>query len=124
MSDTYAVVTGFIQDFGNPDKAITERDVNGKAVREFTVRAAGSQKNVRITVWPEFKDLELAAGDFIVAEGKFTSNLGQAADGSPREYLNLSASRIFRAPGATGAPREVIGSSSAGTSKADDKVPF
>jgi len=122
LADTYAVVSGFVQDFGNPDTAVTERDANGKAVREVTVRAVGTQKNVRITIWPEFKDTELAAGDFIVAEGKFTSNLGQAKDGSPREYLNLSASRLFRAPAAAGAPREVITSTTA--AKPDDKVPF
>lgn len=123
MADTYAVVAGFIQDFGDPAKAVTERDANGKAVREVTVRALGTQKNVRITVWPEYKDVAISAGDFVVAEGKFTTNLGQAKDGSPREYLNLSANRLIVMPAATGAPREVIGGSST-AAKADDKVPF
>jgi hypothetical protein len=122
LADTYAVVAGFIQDFGNPDKAVTERDVNGKQVRDVTVRALGSQKNVRITVWPELKDVEISAGDFIVAEGKFTTNLGQAADGSPREYLNLSASRLVRLPGAVAAPREVV--TSGASSKPTENIPF
>jgi hypothetical protein len=123
LADTYAVVAGFVQDFGNPDKAVTERDANGKAVREVTVRALGTQKNVRITIWPEYKDTPIGAGDFIVAEGKFTQNLGQAQDGSPREYLNLSASRLLVTPSAVGAPREVISGPSKPTA-AEDKVPF
>lgn len=114
---TYATVAGFVQ--FDPQ----ERDVNGKTVRDVTVKAIGSQKLVRITVWPEHSETEIDKGHFLVADGVFSTSTGQGKDGGSREYLNLSAGTLLSLPSAPKKEREVVAASSAG-SKSDDQVPF
>src|SRR3954469_231913 len=62
LSDTtYASVAGFIQ--FDP----VTRDANGKEVTDVTVKAIGSQKLVKVTIWPDFdfEGEEVTKGDFI-----------------------------------------------------------
>lgn len=108
----YATVAGFIQ------FDVNERDVNGQEVRDVTVRAIGTQKLVKVTVWSDFSDVPLAKGDFIVADGKFSTNEGQAKDGTPITYLNLSASNLLRLEPAERAEREVVNRPSSSSGKA------
>ena len=95
MSDTvYATVAGFIQ--FDP----REKDFNNQKLREVIVQAAGSQKQVRVTVWPDFADVPLEKGDFIVAQGKAETRQHQGDDGITKVYNNLSASQLLRLPAA------------------------
>lgn len=118
MADTtYASVAGFIQ--FDP----VEREVNGKSVTDITVKAIGSQKLVKITVWPDFEELSLKKGFFVAADGKFESRMGQKQDGSPVEYLNLSAKDLFVGQPAAKSERQVISSSSSSSSD-ETSLPF
>lgn len=89
----YAVVAGFVQ--FDPRK----REVNGKTVTDVTIKAVGSQKLISITIWPEFGDVAIEKGDFLAADGKFSTSLGQGKDGAQREYINLSPSALGVTPG-------------------------
>lgn len=72
-------------------------------MRDILVQAVGSGgKNVRITVWPEHGEKELAKGDLVAAQGKFTTN---NVDG--KQYLNLSASDLIVIPNPGKATEEV-----------------
>lgn len=97
---TYLVAAGIVQKF--PDKpAVAERDVNGQAVRDITIKTV-SQKLVRITVWPEFASLVLGEGYFVFAEGEYK------ASGDNNQFHNVSAFRIGAFPCAVKADREVV----------------
>lgn len=108
----YASAAGFVQ------FDVNDKEANGQDIREFTIRAVGTQKLVKVTLWPEFAHVPVEKGYFVAVDGKFTQSLGQAPDGSPREYLNLSASNIVSIPGEERAEREVVkkGASKAKTS--------
>jgi hypothetical protein len=103
-----------------------EKDVNGQIVTEFTIRAVGSQKLVKVSVWPEFAEAlaetPIKQGDFVAADGKFTQSLGQAADGSPREYFNLTAYALIITKGAKKVDTRGVTQKSA--AKADDAPLF
>jgi hypothetical protein len=103
----YAVAAGIIQ--FDP----IEREAAGQDIRDITIKAIGSQKLIKVTLWPEFEGTDVKKGDFVVADGKFTTSLGQAKDGSQREYLNLSASQLVVVPAAEKAAREVVGGAKA-----------
>lgn len=94
MSDKqYAGASGIIQ--FDP----REREVNGKTVKDVVIRTAGSQKLVQITVWPEFKlESEPKKGDFIAADGSFSTYTYQAQDGSQRENLQLNPIYLVHVP--------------------------
>lgn len=97
----YAVVAGMIQ--FDPK----EREANGQSVRDITIKALGTQKLVRITVWPEFSGVALKKGDFVSVDGKYEVSMGQGTDGGQREYINVSATQLAVLPAATKAEREV-----------------
>lgn len=107
----YAGVTGIVQ--FDP----REREANGKSVVDIAVRAAGSQKLVNITIWPEY---QLAApikkGDGIIADGSFETRVYQASDGSQKESLQLSPTSLVVIPQVPKADREVVQASSGSTS--------
>ena len=118
MADsTYAGAAGFVQFDPNVKEA------NGQTIREVTIKAVGSQKLIKITLWPEWDAVAVAKGDFVAADGKFSQNLGQAPDGSPREYLGISASSLVVIPGAQKAERQVV-QSSGGASAAASSEPL
>ena len=110
----YATVAGFVQFDPN------EREVNGQQVKDVTVRAVGTQKYVKITVWSDFAEHfpALERGVFIVADGKFSTNEGQDKSGKPVTYLNLSATNLVILPSAARAERDVVSKGSS------EKAPF
>jgi hypothetical protein len=85
---TYAVLVGIVQKFGDKD-VVAEKEANNVTLREFTVKAAGSQKLVRVTLWPEFAHVPIEAGDSFLGEGKFTQS-----EGKNMTFLNLSATVV------------------------------
>lgn len=107
MSDkVYAAADGFVQ--FDP----RTREANGQTVRDVTIKQFGSQKLIYITVWPEFDDTEINKGDFVAVDGLYSSRVKQTDDGSPKEYINISAGSLVVVPGARKAERTVV---SAGT---------
>lgn len=106
MSDQYPGSAGFVQQFGDKP-AVTEREVNNQTIREFTIKALGSQKLIKVTLWPEFDHAEVNAGDFVAAEGKVTVN-----ESNGRTYFNVSASKLAVTPGIAKAGREVVNQAS------------
>lgn len=103
LSDTqYVTVDGLIQQFGDK-AAVTSRDINGQTVREFTIKANGSQKLVRITLWPEFDSVEVNAGDFVCVDGKYN-----VSEKDGRTFYNLTANKLAVVPGVQKAAREVV----------------
>jgi hypothetical protein len=88
---TYVTALGFVQ--FEP----VERDANGKNVTEFVIKTPGGDgKNIRVTVWPETHLGEVVVGDFIAVDGKFTSSVYQAQDGTEKTSLQISAGYIAK----------------------------
>lgn len=79
------------------------RQAGDKEVRDVLVRAIGSNKNFSVTVWPEKAGIPINKGDFLVADGKYTSSVGQNKQGEQVTYHNLSATTIIRLAGEAGA---------------------
>jgi hypothetical protein len=95
----YVTALGFVQ--FDPQ----EREANGKTVTEFVIKTPGGDgKNIRVTIWPETDLGEVAVGDFIAVDGKFTSSSYQSQDGSPKTSLQISATYVAKL--GTSAPRE------------------
>ena len=84
----YADAAGFIQKFGTDKEAVTERDVNGGTVKDFTIKAIGSQKLIRVSVFDEF-DVEIPEDAFIAVEGVFTKREVNGVT-----YNNITASKL------------------------------
>lgn len=125
MSDqkkVYADAAGFIQKFGNDKDAVTTRDVNGGSVRDFTIKAIGSQKLIRVSVFDEF-DCEIPEDAFIAVEGVFTKR-----EVSGTVYNNITANKLA-VDGVTyrKAARNVVNAQdnagSTGSSSSDDDGP-
>lgn len=104
MSDkAYAGASGHVQ--FDP----REREVNGKKVVDVVIRAHGSQKLIDVTIWPEFQLTQpVKKGDFISADGGFTTRTYQASDGSTREGLQISPMSLVHLPAVPRAEREVV----------------
>jgi hypothetical protein len=119
MSD-YITVAGIIQ--FDP----RERSAAGKDVRDVAVRAIGNNKMVNITVWPENNDVPLNKGDFIVADGKFTSSPGQNKAGEAVTYNNLSATVIYNLTGSVSAQpkKKAADKEAAVAGESGDNFPF
>lgn len=82
---SYNTVAGFVQ------FDVNEREAAGQTVRDVVIQAVGSGgQNVKITVWPEFASAAIAKGDYVAAQGKFTSE--KVGD---KTYNNLSASSLY-----------------------------
>jgi len=75
------------------------RQAGGKEVRDVLVRAIGSNKNFSVTVWPENGHVDINKGDFLVADGKYSSSTGQNKSGEAVTYHNLSATTVIRLAG-------------------------
>lgn len=117
MSDKqYATVVGIVQ--FEP----REREANGKKVVDIAVRAAGSQKLVNITVWPEYQvSAPIKRGDGIMADGAFETRTYQDASGAAKESLQLNPTSLVVIPAVPKAEREVVqqaASEGAGTAAA------
>ena len=103
----YAAAAGFVQKF--PDKdAVAEKEVNGQTIREFVIRTVATQKLVKVTLWPEYKDVVVSDGDFVAVDGKFEQSLGQGRSGQQIEYLSISPYKLVVVPAAERAERGVV----------------
>jgi single-stranded DNA-binding protein len=96
------------------------------SVTDITIRAAGSQKNVQVTIWPEF---QLAApikkGDFVAVDGSFESRTYQAQDGSSREAHSISPVSLAVTPSVPRAERTVVQSGTTGAGAGQSsRAPF
>lgn len=114
----YASAAGFVQ------FDVNEKEVNGQDIREFVIRTIGSQKLLKVTLWPEWKDVPVEKGDFVAVDGKYEQSLGQAADGTPREYLSITAYYLVVTPGEQKAEREVVTKSAAKAKAATSDEPL
>lgn len=86
--NVYLVAAGFVQKFPNKD-AVVERDVNGGKVRDFTIKALGTQKLVRISVFlSDFPTFSVEDGDAVMAEGKYS------ASGDQGQFHNITAYKL------------------------------
>lgn len=92
--DEYVTIAGLIQ--FDPRQRTTK---DGKQVRDIAVRAIGNNKLVNVTVWPEKDNIPLSKGDFVVADGKFSSSMAQNKNGEQQTYYNLSANTLLRFAG-------------------------
>ena len=72
-----------------------QRQAGDKQVRDVVVRAIGSNKNFSITIWPEKGNVVISKGDFLIADGKYSSSVGQNKAGEQVTYHNLSANTII-----------------------------
>jgi hypothetical protein len=101
-----------------------ERQAGGKQVRDVLIRAIGDNKNYSITVWPENGDITINKGDFLVADGKYSSSVGQNKEGAQVTYHNLSSNTIFRLDGSnTGSAAPTPAAAPAAAASGDD-FPF
>jgi hypothetical protein len=82
----YRTVAGFVQ------FDVESAEVNNQTIRRAVVQATGSEGTlVTVTLWPEFEDVEIEKGDFVVANGSFEARDGK----NGKTYLNLSAFRLI-----------------------------
>jgi hypothetical protein len=119
MAD-YMTVAGLIQ--FDP----TQRTAAGKEVKDIVIRAVGNNKQISITVWPEQQHIPLNKGDFIVADGSYSSKPGQNKHGEQVTYHNLSATTLHNLTnqgGATPAPTTAT-ATPASSADDDDDFPF
>lgn len=98
------------------------RQAGDKEVRDVVIRSIGSNKNFSITIWPEKSGIPVNKGDFVVADGKYTSSVGQNKSGEQVTYHNLSATTIIRLPGEDATPMASASKQPAGV--AGDNFPF
>lgn len=125
LADKYPVLAGFVQTFKDkdtdePKPPVVKRDANGQTVRDFTVKALGSQKLVRVTVWPEFEHVHIDGDSFVIAEGKFKQSEGK----SGQTFLNLDSTiKLAVIQGAKRAEAEVVNKKDA-SDVDDDDAPF
>lgn len=97
----YKAFAGFIQ--FDPNERETP---GGQKLRDVVIQPIGygakEIPSVRVTIWPEFDGVELAKGDFIATQGKFTT-----ANVKGKTYFNLSASQVAVIAAADKADAEV-----------------
>lgn len=117
-SNEYLTVAGIVQ----YDPA--NRDVNGKAVRDVVVKSIGQNKKVGITIWPDYAHIPINKGDFICADGAYSSRTGQDKEGNQVTYYNLSANVLFVAPSAAKAGTAPVAAAAPAAAPADDNLPF
>ena len=94
------------------------RDVNGKAVIDVTVKSTPKQTLVKLTIWPDVDGSSIERGDFVMAEGKYSTS----GDG---KYHNLSVSDIGVLKPLPKAERDVVNAvAGPSASASDDDSPF
>lgn len=115
----YLTAAGFVQKFPNKD-AVNHREANGTKVRDFTIKAVGSQKLIRVSVFAELAAGDITDGDYIAVEGPYS------ASGDNGQYHNITAARIFVGKGARKGEREVVNQNQGSQSAAgsEDSNPF
>lgn len=76
----------------------TDKDLNGKKIREVVINSIKTGAQIRCTIWDGFAHVLLKQGDVIFANGKATQNKGTKADGTEVVYNNLSVTRLAVLP--------------------------
>lgn len=98
-----------------------------KEVRSFVVRNVGVKDqaiDVRCTLWPSHEDVELAKGDVVLVEGKFTVNKAKDKDGVLQTYFNLSVSNILVLGSAEAGTEKAASATESGVNEPDDEIPY
>lgn len=85
----FATAVGFVQ------FDVKTREANNQEVRDVVIKTPGKGQYIRITVWPEFDDVDIEKGDFIAVDGVFTSSVYQDKEGAKRTSLQISARTLF-----------------------------
>lgn len=118
MSDkTYLVVSGFVQKFGDKP-AVERKDVNGSTVIEFTIKAIGTQKLLKVSAWADsFEDFTVNAGDFVAVDGEYKQREGT----NGTVFHNLTAYSVVVSPQVAKKEREVV--NSGGSSAVSSETP-
>lgn len=77
MSDKkYSAIGGMVQHF--PDQElVTETELSGQIVRKIKVKSITSGNIVSIDLWPEWPDVKVKKGSFIVADGSVRTSTGK-----------------------------------------------
>lgn len=106
--------SGIVQKF--PEKpVVTEREVSGQTVNEFTIRALQSGKLVRITLWPEFGQNtvdKVQQGAMVGVDGPFN-----VSESNGKTYYNMTARSLTIVSPEPKAERQVV-NQTAGTDTA------
>jgi hypothetical protein len=113
MSD-YITVAGIVQ--FDP----RTRQAGDKQVRDVAIRSIADQKMYNVTLWPEKSNVAVTKGDFIVADGKYSSSVGQNKAGEQVTWHNLSANTFHNLVSGAAAPSE----SAAKPAATGDDFPF
>jgi hypothetical protein len=100
----YATVLGTIQ------WDVEEKEVNGKDIREFSIRSIVSQQLVRVTLWDQFVNVKVQKGDAVIVDGEVKQNAGTDKQGNAVTYNNLTATNIAVIPAGekVDTPRNVV----------------
>jgi hypothetical protein len=118
----YRTVAGVVQ------FEVKEGEAAGQTVRDLVIKQVGfgaQAVNVYATLWPKHAAVEVERGDFVVAEGSYTSRDGNNKQtGDPVTYHNLSVFRFKNFGGLDeGSDEEVVNSPAADPVNEDD-IPF
>jgi hypothetical protein len=90
--DVYSGVQGFVA-FDPEERTLPSEAV----IRNVAVNSFETGELVRLTLWPEYADLDVQKGDFVVAEGKLTTRSVESDEGT-KKYTNISVNRIVAIP--------------------------
>lgn len=99
----------------------------GQDIRSFVIREVGVKDqaiDVRATLWPSHAHVELAQGDLVAVEGKFSPNKAKNKDGDIVTYFNLSVSRIVTLGAGDDGERAETANNAADEPVADDDIPY
>ena len=78
----YGSVAGFIQ------FEVEERSLeSGATVRDATVRSIATGDLVRITLWPDFDEVDVEKGDWLAADGQFNT---RKSEKTGKTYVNMN----------------------------------
>lgn len=114
--DIYKVVAGRVQFDPKPGQA------GGKQIRKIALKVVGGDSTlVNVTLWPEYADLEINRGDFVMIDGKFSTRVGLNQQGEETTFYDLTISDIAVIPAAPKKEREV---SNRQPARAGGGVPF
>lgn len=122
MADSakYVTVAGIVQ--FDPQ----EREVQGKDVRDITIRGVGEmtkdgQRKYRITLWPDLAHAPVKRGDAVFVDGKGSRNENKETGAV---YYNVSANAIVVNGVPYAAERDEVENAVAPSAVADDDIPF
>lgn len=100
--DVYATVQGFVA--FEPE----EREIpSGAIVRNVVVDSLETGELIRLTLWPEYRNLDVEKSDYVVAAGKYTERTVDNDEGGKKTYKNISVNKIVAFPSFAPEPVEV-----------------